>query len=128
MIRSSIALGAFAVIGLAALGCRMLGPKVEARDDFSYNKPAAARRSLVLDNVNGNIVITGVDGLANVEITAVKIVKGRSLDDARSHLADIAINVTESDTALEVETDQPDGSLGRSYSVEYHVKVPSTWM
>jgi DUF4097 and DUF4098 domain-containing protein YvlB len=121
-------MGTFAVVGLAALGCMAFGPQVEARDDFSYMKDAGTRKALVLDNTNGTITVTGVDGLTSVEVSAVKIVKAGSMDDAKSHLSDIKINVEESDAALKIHTDQPNGGVGRSYTVNYQIKVPSAWM
>jgi DUF4097 and DUF4098 domain-containing protein YvlB len=127
MIRNGIVWGMFIVIGFVALGCKVLGPQVEAREAFSYSKPASQKRELVLDNINGDIVITGVDDLTAVEITGTKIVKAPTAAAAREHLGDITIDVAALDTTIEVSTDQPDGGMGRSYHVSYQIKVPSTW-
>jgi hypothetical protein len=93
--------------------------KEEYRDDFAIMKPAVGHTELVLDNINGTVSIAGVDGLQQVEITGVKIAKASTIGSAKEEVARISINVDDSGPALRVKTEQPNGSLGVSYTVNY---------
>ena len=98
-----------------------------AKDDFAIIKPAVGHTELVLDNINGTVSIAGVDGLQQVEIAGVKIAKASTIGSAKEEVARISINVDDSGPALRVKTEQPNGSLGVSYTVNYQIRVPRGW-
>jgi DUF4097 and DUF4098 domain-containing protein YvlB len=98
-----------------------------AKDDFAIIKPAAGHTELVLDNINGIVSIAGVDGLQQVEIAGVKIAKASTIGSAKKEVARISINVDGSGPALHVKTEQPNGRLGVSYTVNYQIRVPRGW-
>ncbi|MGH9961201.1 MAG: DUF4097 family beta strand repeat-containing protein [Pyrinomonadaceae bacterium] len=108
-------------------GCMLATAKKEYRDDFAIIKPVVGHTELVLDNINGTVSIAGVDGLQQVEITGVKIAKASTIESAKEEVARIRINVDASGPALRVKTEQPDGSLGVSYTVNYQIWVPRDW-
>jgi DUF4097 and DUF4098 domain-containing protein YvlB len=105
----------------------MFGNGAEYREEFSLTKPATGHSEFSLNNINGTVDVVGVDGAGDVEITGVKIVRDNSVDEAKSHIGDIAIDVEESSSAVSVTTKQPEGGSGRSYSVNYRIRVPSAW-
>lgn len=108
-------------------GCMLATAKEEYRDDFAIMKPAVGHTELVLDNINGTVSIAGVDGLQQVEIAGVKIAKASTIGSAKEEVARISINVDDSGPALRVKTEQPNGSLGVSYTVNYQIRVPRGW-
>jgi hypothetical protein len=108
-------------------GCMLATAKEEYRDDFAIMKPAVDHTELVLDNINGTVSIAGVDGLQQVEIAGVKIAKASTIESAKEEVARISINVDDSGPALRVKTEQPNGSLGVSYTVNYQIRVPHGW-
>lgn len=127
MTRSIAILGTVVFVGVVTTGCRMLRPEVEARDDFNYSRPVAGSSALTLDNVNGSVTITGVDGLAEVQISGVKIVNSGSMEDAMEHLKEIEIDVKESGGVITVTTNQPNDGFAYNYAVNYEIKVPRGW-
>lgn len=118
-----LALLALVVVG----GCMLATAKEEYRDDFAIMKPAVGHTELVLDNINGTVSIAGVDGLQQVEIAGVKIAKASTIGSAKEEVARISINVDNSGPALRIKTEQPNGSLGVSYTVNYQIRVPRGW-
>ena len=108
-------------------GCMLATAKEEYRDGFEIMKPTVGHTELVLDNINGTVSIAGVDGLQQVEIVGVKIAKARTIESAKEEVARISINVDDSGPALRVKTEQPNGSLGVSYTVNYQIRVPRGW-
>ena len=108
-------------------GCMLATAKEEYHDDFAIMKPAVGHTELVLDNINGTVSIAGVDGLQQVEIAGVKIAKVSMIGSAKEEVARISINVDDSGPALRVKTEQPNGSLGVSYTVNYQIRVPRGW-
>jgi hypothetical protein len=54
----------------------------------------------------------------------VKIAKASTIEAAKEEVVRISINVDDSGPALRVKTEQPNGSLGVSYTVNYQIRVP----
>src|ERR671930_1362434 len=108
-------------------GCILATAKKEYRDDFAIMKPAVDHTELVLDNINGTVSVAGVDGLQQVEIAEEKSAKAITIGSAKEEVARISINVDDSGPALRVKTEQPNGSLGVSYTVNYQIRVPRGW-
>ena len=62
-----------------------------------------------------------------MEIAGVKIAKASTIGSAKEEVARISINVDNSGPALRVKTEQPNGRLGVSYTVNYQIRVPRGW-
>ncbi len=116
---------------LGAPGCRINDydpdPNFEYRENFLYTKAVGVKTELFITNVNGTITVIGVDTLSDARISGTKIVKDQSEDAAIQHMADISIDVQESQSALTIKTLQPSTSDRRTYQVNYDVMVPSSW-
>jgi DUF4097 and DUF4098 domain-containing protein YvlB len=97
------------------------------QEEFSFTKPLAGLSELTVSNVNGSIEVIGVDGLGEVQISGMKIVKAEDAESARNHIGDIRIDIAESSPALRVATDLPGGKRGISYQVNYEIRVPGNW-
>jgi DUF4097 and DUF4098 domain-containing protein YvlB len=110
-----------------AFGYLYAGPSEEYREEFSYNRETGSANGLVLKNINGPVTVTGVDGLTSVEIKGVKSVRDRSMDEAKSHIGDISIDMATTSEGLVVKTVQPKIANNRQYMVTYQIRVPSSW-
>jgi len=95
----------------------------EATEPFNRTARLGRPGTLDLENIAGNIVITGGGG-DTVRIDAVKRVRGRDAAEARARLADLVIEVTERADRVEVRTEYP---ARRDFygEVEFTVAVPS---
>jgi len=102
-------------------------PNSEYRESFLFTKAVGARSELFISNVNGAVMIIGVDTLNEVRISGSKIVKDQSDDEARRHIVDIEIDMQESPSTLTIKTLQPNTSGRRTYQVNYEVMIPSSW-
>jgi len=103
------------------------GPDFEYRESFNSTREISGRTGLFVSNVNGAILVFGVDTLTEVLISGSKIVKDRTLDEAKRHIGDIQINIQESSSTLTIKTSQPNSGAGRTYQVDYEIMIPSTW-
>lgn len=99
----------------------------EYSEDFSLYVPVASYSGFSVNNVNGTVSITGVDGLDQVEITGQKIVRDETRAGAKSHVGDISIDILTTGSTLNVRTTQPNSSNGRTYEVDYEIRVPREW-
>jgi DUF4097 and DUF4098 domain-containing protein YvlB len=96
------------------------GPEVT--EPFSRTARLGDNGTLDLQNVAGDIVVTGTGG-RDVRIEAVKRVRGRSDAEARTLLRDLQVQVAERGGSVEVRTTYPRGR-GGSAQVDYTVSVP----
>jgi len=99
--------------------------KFKAYESFEYSTDLSSQTTLSIENVNGEVEMQSVTGLNQVLISGEKIVSSDSYQDAYSHLKDITVDINELTGELFVKTIQPDFSKGRSYSVNYVIKVPA---
>jgi hypothetical protein len=94
-----------------------------AKETFDKTYPLDAKGVVAVDNVNGDVTVTGWDRL-EVHIVAVKEC------DSSEGLADLKVNVAASSSAVRVETRYPTShgwfGGGDHCSVEYAVQMPRT--
>ena len=102
-------------------------PPNEAREEFTYTRPVSGKSAIDVQNVNGSITITGVEGLNEVQIRGVKIVRGEDGVDPNARLRDITIAIDESSGSLSVRSVHPNGAHDATYQVEYEIRVPGSW-
>lgn len=121
----------FLALMLASAGCDIndfnADPGAEYRDSFLFTKAVATRSELIVTNINGNVIVIGIDTLSDVRISGTKIVRDQTVDGARQHIGDIEIDIVEANSMLSIKTLQPNTSSGRTYQVDYEVLVPTSW-
>ena len=98
--------------------------KFKARKSFLHTVDLNSQTSLKVEGINGVVNIESVSGTNQVTISGEKIVSADTYQDANSHLKDIEIEIDELTDELLVKTLQPESSNGRSYAVDYTIKVP----
>ncbi len=106
----------------------MSNTNIPASDDLSIDPVDAEGRDLFsLIGVNGNITINGSSPDNSVIIAGTKRVRSESFEDAQAHLADIFVDVDleKDQSAVFVETIQPECTGGRNYIVDYTITLPS---
>lgn len=97
-----------------------------AMEPFSYTLPTAGISEFALKGISGNVQITGTEESDSVEIWGKRLVRSGSDEDAELHLAQLNVHIETYDSEIGVETRQPKESNGRSYEVEYNVRLPKT--
>jgi DUF4097 and DUF4098 domain-containing protein YvlB len=99
--------------------------KYKARESFSYTVDLSSQNTLKVKSINGFINVQSVSGTNQVMVSGEKVVSAETYPDAQTHLKDISIEIDELTNELLVRTSQPKYSNGRSYAVNYTIKVPS---
>jgi hypothetical protein len=90
----------------------------------SFRFPAPAAETLSLEGVAGSIEIVGSSDADGIVVEGVRRVRSHSTADARRHLDDLLVDVSDSGGTVFVETRQPASTRGRAYEVEYRIEVP----
>ena len=130
--RVSFSLLLAGLLGLSFLSCdddsSTTGPNVfSASEDFYYQIAIKDLTNLQLNAGNGTVEIEGVSDKDSVTVWGERRVESDSQADADEHLPDLSVRMSESEDTLSLWTEQPDQSLGRSYIVEYNIRVPKNW-
>ena len=102
-------------------------------DELEFFADATFTRELQLTNhlrirleaFRGDIDIEGRDDVGSIIVTAQKWVWSDSLKDAKLHLNDLEILVTDQIDEVLIQTVQPKDRQGRKYIVDYHIILPS---
>jgi uncharacterized secreted protein with C-terminal beta-propeller domain len=97
-----------------------------AMASFSYTLSATGISDFALKGINGNVEIIGIDETDSVKIWGKRLVRSGSYEDAEYHLEQLSVHVETYDHEIGVKTKQPNESNGRSYEVEYHVRLPKS--
>ncbi len=120
--RVALALGAVMLFWLAGCDDDGTGPSDErAEQDFSFDMDASAVSRLRVEGINGGIAITGSATATSVIVQGVREVRG---SNARSHLADLQVEVLTVGDQVVVRTTQPPSSGNRQYTVDYEIVIP----
>jgi hypothetical protein len=101
--------------------------KEERSENFEFHTEPGQSKQFLLNNTNGTISIEGSSDGDTVKITARKIVRAETEEEAQSLLSEIEIEREEVPSAVRVRTRHPDGRHGISFQVDYMVTVPETW-
>lgn len=112
--------------GLTAAGCGLqISHQAEARDEWKRSYEVKPGAELEIRNPNGRIRVEAAD-VKQIEVSAVRIVRGSTDEAAKAALAEFTI--AESPSADRVLIDAASRGtgfmLGLSRSVEFEVKVP----
>ncbi|MBN2280862.1 MAG: DUF4097 family beta strand repeat protein [Candidatus Marinimicrobia bacterium] len=93
-------------------------------ENFSFEIDAEGFSSFEIQGINGNIEISGTSGDSLIHILGTRKVKSDSRADAEEHLDLLEVEWLQWNEKILVRTIQPDETHGRSYEVEYHIKLP----
>jgi hypothetical protein len=99
-----------------------------ASETFEYSVVVDQHTRLSLNAINGSISITGIPGIGSVTISGEKKVGSESLEDAQEYLQFLEVIVEDQITNVEIHTEQPDNSHGRSFIVDYVIRVPDNFI
>jgi hypothetical protein len=95
-----------------------------ATKDFSFDVDATNLSRLRLEAIDGDIIVTGTTGSNSVIITGERQVGSESVDDAEAHLDELEVSVSDLGEEIVVRTTQPTETHGRSYIVDYNIRLP----
>jgi hypothetical protein len=133
-IKHKYLIGGFLLFFLSTMSCFIVDPddsvnnnNYSAIEPFSFEIEVENQNRIELAVVNGSVNIVGIRNASSVIISGDKIVKSDSERDAQRHLNKLEVEVSESSSAVRVETVQPEKSEGRSYQVNYEISIPLEW-
>lgn len=124
------------ILSLALISSCIVSPDIEdehrdnkytASQDFSYNVYITTQNQLILNAINGTIEISGVTEADSIKIWGEMRVASDTKEDAENSLDNLSVNISETESRIEVETQQPSKTYGRNYQVFYHILIPQTW-
>jgi hypothetical protein len=98
-----------------------------AVETFSFEIAVKNQTRLNFEAINGPVDVVGVPNAATARIWGERRVESESEADAKAHLKDLEVRLTERQDELSVKTIQPDNSRGRNYKVVYHLRIPNAW-
>jgi hypothetical protein len=97
-----------------------------AKASFALQAGTQDKSKIHVKGMAGNITIVGMAADSMCTISGVREVRSNSDADAKEHLQELEVRLTETDNEILVETIQPDKSDGRNYTVHYEIKCPAT--
>jgi DUF4097 and DUF4098 domain-containing protein YvlB len=98
-----------------------------AAEPFSFEIAVKNQTRLNLTAINGPIDVIGVAGATTAKIFGERRVESESEADAKAHLKELEVRVSDRQNEIAVNTIQPDNAHGRNYKVTYHIRIPSAW-
>jgi len=99
-----------------------------ASETFEYSVVVDQHTRLSLNAINGSISITGIPGIGSVTVSGEKKVGSESMEDAQEYLQLLEVIVEDQITNVEVSTEQPANPHGRSFIVDYIIRVPDNFI
>ena len=100
--------------------------RFEEQEPFSFDVTVDNQDQFKLLGVNGEITITGKSGADSVTVTGTKSVQSKiSAADAKEYLKDLKVNSESFANEVQVETDQPQDTAERNYTVDYTITLPT---
>jgi hypothetical protein len=100
------------------------GQDGDASSPFLNRLPAGGIKAFSMHGISGGVEIEGVAGLDSIEIAGEREVKSDDQEDAREHLELLQVEIQKADSGIVVHTRQPNRSEGRTYTVEYRIRLP----
>ncbi len=104
-----------------------------SNNDFSASEPfrfefgREDRSRFVLDGISGDITLEATSP-DSIIIQGERRVESDSQSDALARLANLRVEVAETDNEIRVRTEQPSNSRGRNYVVDYSVALPADFV
>lgn len=113
--------------GISDLGNEVFNNNYTARAEFSFTVDGQNKSHFRLEAINGPVEIVGAANTTSVHISGERRVGSECVEDARAHLDELVVNVTERGNEVFVQTVQPGETHGRSYTVSYQIRLPRHW-
>ncbi len=95
-----------------------------ASRSFSFEVGAAGHTRVMVEGINGDVVIVGNSEATSVIIAGQREVGSESTEDAEEHLQYLQVSVTDLGSEILAKTTQPSDTQGRSYVVDYDITLP----
>lgn len=122
------------LIIFTACGVRIIEPddrvdntNYAATESFSFDIAVKNQTRLALGAINGPVDVVGVPNAATARIWGERRVESESAADAKAHLKELEVRVSDRQDEISVQTLQPDDTHGRNYVVVYHLRIPQAW-
>ena len=96
-----------------------------ASENFAFAIEVTSQTRFQLDGINGDVRVTGDPDATTISVAGERVVRSSSTADAREHLGQLRVEVSEGSAETAVRTLQPEDTRGRNYVVNYVVTLPS---
>lgn len=119
--------GLLAVLVLLIVGCDSAVPLIEAVEEEDQTFAVLDYLTLVVETTNGKVQVWGVDGLEEVEVTAVLHAWGDTQEQAQDRLEQLVVEMSqEADRVqLRFRSSSSYQGWGKSPQVDFEVAVPT---
>ena len=97
----------------------------EVSATFSYQVDAATQTLFRLENVNGTVEILGSPNVSVARVSGERIVGSDSRGDAQRYLDFVSVDIRSTDDWINVRSDVPRDTDGRTVTVNYDVILPA---
>jgi len=116
-----------AVLALVIAGCDSAVPRIEAVEEQGQTFAVLDYLTLVVETTNGKIQVWGVDGLEEVQVTAVLHAWGDTQEQARDRLEQLAVKMSQDAeyVQLRFQSSSSYRGWGKSPQVDFEVAVPA---
>jgi hypothetical protein len=99
-----------------------------ATESFEYSFNLENQNMLRMVVLNSEININGVEDLTVISITGEKKVISNNPQDAQEQLEFLELTVSNLTNIIYIETDHPNNSGGREYTVDFEILVPMDFL
>jgi len=116
-----------AVLVLLVVGCDSTVPRIEVVEEQGQTFAVLDYLTLVVETTNGKVQVWGVDGLEEVQVTAVLHAWGDTQEQAQDRLEQLAVEMNQEVDRVQLRF-RSSGSYqgwGKSPQVDFEVAVPS---
>lgn len=133
----------FYVLGLLPIlivflipGCFVIDPVgTDWDNEANYTLRRGSEESVDIDGqqvlrihgISGRISITGSDQTAQLLVTTERKVKAISASDAEHSMEYLDVEIVKGQSDIIIKTIQPSNSNGRTYTVDYQIRIPYNW-
>jgi hypothetical protein len=98
---------------------------VKVSTSFSRTVPVQGQSGITLTGTNGTVVVDGQTRAGQVIIQARRWVRADTRREAEEYLPRVRVVVGVDPGEVEVRTEQPGEAGGRTYGVDYEIRVPA---
>jgi len=114
------------VLTCLLLGCEVnpASPRFTALDPFTFESGVTTQVSFRLEDLNGDVTVTGSASASTVTATGFRRVTAASQEEADDRLPDIRVAMTATSDEILLEADHPGSGPGWTYAVDVSIVVP----
>lgn len=114
------------VLTCLLLGCEVnpASPRFTALDPFTLESGVTTQVSFRLEDLNGDVTVTGNASASTVTAAGFRRVSATSQEEADDRLPDVQVAMTATPDEIQLKIDHPGSGPGWTYAVDVSIVVP----